>query len=512
MNAENILQLISTSVLNSLFMEGFDCTSAEKMSTHGIQFIENINMYSLTFDINDISIGPSIYSVMVAGEFITSSNKFYPFIVVARDLFDKSNSYQIDLKNLVISMVDVDNKYNELGSWGTLPKTEIRNKILDYEFIKVDRNYISISLNDFNSDKAISKALDEGINCDIDKFDEIYKNNKILISEDLNSGKFKIEYLNSIERRVIFENTDIHKFYKFLEEETLKVLMTEEIGKNLSRKQSKKYRAIRIQNAVNELLEECVYTLEEEALKIQTEELVKASDLLFEQYEYNYAILEELNKVLIEESTMLNVAKIISNGLSKKFDCYNFLAQKSYLYKPKQYMSVVFNNLLNKNIYECIDEDIRDSVKIKFLKELDLYQGKIIQPEIHKQSSIFVKEIDDLNKIVDEIQELIELIKSNRIEKNKIIENITIKKDKINKSFRFKLKSTYKQLHQFATQLGFKSVRQNATSHLIYKRNSISVPIPNKRGDVKPGLLLTIIKQLGSNRDEFYSFITKDNF
>ena len=85
-------------------------------------------------------------------------------------------------------------------------------------------------------------------------------------------------------------------------------------------------------------------------------------------------------------------------------------------------------------------------------------------------------------------------------------------KEKINKSFRFKLKSTYKQLHQFATQLGFKSVRQNATSHLIYKRNSISVPIPNKRGDVKQGLLLTIIKQLGSNRDEFYSFITKDNF
>ncbi len=512
MNAENILQLISTSVINSLFMEGFDCTSAEKMSTHGIQFIENINMYSLTFDINDISIGPSIYSVMVAGEFITSSNKFYPFIVVARDLFDKSNSYQIDLKNLVISMVDVDNKYNRLDRCSILSKSEIRNKILDYEFIKVDRNYISISLNDFNSDKAISKALDEGINCDIDKFDEIYKNNKILISEDLNSGKFKIEYLNSIERRVIFENTDIHKFYKFLEEETLKVLMTEEIGKNLSRKQSKKYRAIRIQNAVNELLEECVYTLEEEALKIQTEELVKASDLLFEQYEYNYAILDELNKVLIEESTMLNVAKIISNGLSKKISCYNFLAQKSYLYKPKQYMSFAFDNLLNKDIYECIDEDIRDYVKVKFLKELDSYQCKIIQPEIHKQSSIFVKEIDDLNKIVDEIQELIELIKSNRIEKNNIIENITIKKDKINKSFRFKLKSTYKQLHQFATQLGFKSVRQNATSHLIYKRNSISVPIPNKRGDVKQGLLLTIIKQLGSNRDEFYSFITKDNF
>ena len=512
MKAENILQLISTSVLNSLFMEGFDCTSAEKMSTHGIQFIENINMYSLTFDINDISIGPSIYSVMVAGEFITSSNKFYPFIVVARDLFDKSNSYQIDLKNLVISMVDVDNKYNELGSWGTLPKTEIINKILNYEFIKGDRNYIAISLNSFNSDNAISKALDEGITCTRDKFEGVYKDNKILISEDLNSGKFRIEYLNSIERRVIFENTDIHKFYKFLEEETLKVLMTEEIGKNLSRKQSKKYRAIRIQNAVNELLEECVYTLEEEALKIQTEELVKASDLLFEQYEYNYAILDELNKVLIEESTMLNVAKIISNGLSKKISCYNFLAQKSYLYKPKQYMSFAFDNLLNKDIYECIDEDIRDYVKVKFLKELDSYQCKIIQPEIHKQSSIFVKEIDDLNKIVDEIQELIELIKSNRIEKNNIIENITIKKDKINKSFRFKLKSTYKQLHQFATQLGFKSVRQNATSHLIYKRNSISVPIPNKRGDVKQGLLLTIIKQLGSNRDEFYSFITKDNF
>lgn len=509
---KNILHVIATGAINALLMEGFDCTNAEKMSTHGIQFIENTNMYYLQFDIDDKLIGPSIYSVMVAGEYIAYSNKFYPFIVVACDYKDKSNYYNIDIQNLIISMVDVDNKYNELGSWGTLPKTEIRNKILNYEFIKGDRNYIEISLNSFNSDNAISKALDEGITCTRDKFEGVYKDNKILISEDLNSGKFRIEYLNSIERRVIFENTDIHKFYKFLEEETLKILMTEKIEKNLSRKQIKKYRAIRIQSAVNELLEECVYTLEEEVLKIQTEELVKASDLLFEQYEYNYAILDELNKVLIEESTMLNVDKIISNGLSKKFDCCDFLAQKSYLYKPKQYMSFVFDNLLNKDIYECIDEDIRDYVKVKFLKELDSYQRKIIQPEIHKQSSIFVKEIDDLNKIVDEIQELIELIKSNRIEKNNIIENITIKKDKINKSFRFKLKSTYKQLHQFATQLGFKSVRQNATSHLIYKRNSISVPIPNKRGDVKPGLLLTIIKQLGSNRDEFYSFITKDKF
>ncbi|MDV5115995.1 type II toxin-antitoxin system HicA family toxin [Clostridium perfringens] len=54
--------------------------------------------------------------------------------------------------------------------------------------------------------------------------------------------------------------------------------------------------------------------------------------------------------------------------------------------------------------------------------------------------------------------------------------------------------------------LGFKPIRQRGTSHLIYKNESKSVVIPNKKGDISIGLLSSIIKQLGSNRNEFLVF------
>ena len=66
--------------------------------------------------------------------------------------------------------------------------------------------------------------------------------------------------------------------------------------------------------------------------------------------------------------------------------------------------------------------------------------------------------------------------------------------------------NSFKSLYKFAQSLGFIPDRQRGTSHLIFKKDGITVPILNKSGVIKPGLLSSIIKQLGSNRDEFIQF------
>ncbi|MGL5712786.1 MAG: type II toxin-antitoxin system HicA family toxin [Paraclostridium sp.] len=472
----NILYKISKNIINSILLDGFDCTEATAISENGIEYNEDIDMHTMVFIINDESLGKGTYISMLIGDYTSCNNKFYPFYITTYNINNKNDCLKIDIQELVACMIDMDNIYNRIAG----------SNILTYEFMRINKDYIVIFLNEANKD------------CFSSKFKKF-----ILLSEDKETGKLIVELaINESEKVIVFETTDPHQFYKYLESEALKLLITKDKKDVIPKKD-------RIEESVNTLLDIGISRLEDDAIKIQTEELIKASDLLFEQYEYNYAILDELYKVINEKSDIEKVSKLVEDGLEKKMYSIEFFERKTYLYKPRDYMFRIFEGLKTQDdIYNEIDSDIVMQVKNRFLRELDLFQYEVLHPQIIKQSKIFVKEIEELNAIVDEIKELCEMIKSNNINKIEALKLIEAKREKIKSFNSGKLRSTYKTLHKFAKHIGFQPIRQNGTSHLIYKKNSISVPIPNKNGDIKPGLLLTIIKQLCSTREEFYKFTT----
>ena len=493
----NLLEEITKATLNCILFNAFDSTSIKEYSSKGFEYVPELDLYSISINLNnDISCSGD-YGVTVIGHYLSKKNKFYPFDIITFEFSNKENKIITSIRELIISMVDMDNKYNYLNNETGL----LENNILTYEYIKIDKEYIVIKLNHTNMENIIDIARKNNISSQKEKIETCCKNNKLLISKDELKGLYIVDHIND-EKNTIFSNSDIVKLYKFLESESLKYLLSEKIVKKKYTKSEKKQL---IQNYVDELLEYSVYRLEDDALRIQTEELELASKMLYDQYEYNYDILNELNLYINEKSSMEKVTAIISNGLGKKMECIKFLEQKTYLHKPRNYMKNLFKNIRKENYFTFIDKSIRKQVQSRFMEELDHFQYNTIQPKIIERSNIFAKEIEELNTVVDEIISLLEKIKNNRISKKEAFEEIEVEKEKI-KKINAKLRSSYKKLHEFAIYLGFEPVRQKGTSHLIYNKNGVSVPIPNKKGDIKPGLLSTIIKQLGSSRVEFCNF------
>ncbi|TQO55604.1 type II toxin-antitoxin system HicA family toxin [Paraclostridium bifermentans] len=261
---------------------------------------------------------------------------------------------------------------------------------------------------------------------------------------------------------------------------------------------------------IDELLQSVVFDLEEYALDIQNKEFEIASEILFEQYESELESLEEVKKVINKESDLVTCARFIISKLPKKIEAIEFFSMKTYNFKPKNFIGKVVNGILDsdsviKNIKANVPKDYFKYVYTEFFKKLEDYHSEIIQAHINKASVAFSTEVESLNRIVEETEELLKTLEYKKSDENEL-------KSKIEKNINFiksknKLRGTYKSLQKFALSLGFIPDRQKGTSHLIFKKDGAIVPIPNKRGDIKPGLLSAIIKQLGSSREEYLRFI-----
>lgn len=496
---DNLLEKLTTATLNSILFNGFDCSNIKCYSKNGFEYVPELDMYSISISFDNTDEFRQ-YGTIVVGDYLPNKNKFYPFDIISYNFANKETSIMTSIKELTIAMVDMDNKYNCLNNNQGLPE----NNILRYEYIKIDKEYIIIELNSINVEKIINVAMQNNIYCEKEKFETCYINNKLLISKDEKTGVFIVDYINN-DKKTIFKDNDIVKFYEFLEAESLKYLLSENTIIKKKKKYTKREKKQIIQDYVDELLEYSVYRLEDEVNQMQTEELEIASNMLYEQYEYHIKIINELKLYLDGKSSMKKVVEIYANGLGKKMACIKFLEQKTYLHKPRNYMKNLFQNIRKEKYFKFIDKNIRKEVQKKFFEELDDFQYNTIQPEIIGRSKAFGEQIEELNIIVDEISLLLEKIRSERISKDDAFDEIKINEEKI-KNINVKLRSSYKKVHEFATYLGFEPLRQKGTSHLIYSKNGITVPIPNKKGDIKPGLLSSIIKQLGSSRTEFCNF------
>lgn len=68
----------------------------------------------------------------------------------------------------------------------------------------------------------------------------------------------------------------------------------------------------------------------------------------------------------------------------------------------------------------------------------------------------------------------------------------------------------YKQLIKFIKHLGYKEARRNRSDHVIYKNDSNrTTVIPDDRGTVPIGTLMSILKQVDSSRQELSEFLNE---
>ncbi len=73
-----------------------------------------------------------------------------------------------------------------------------------------------------------------------------------------------------------------------------------------------------------------------------------------------------------------------------------------------------------------------------------------------------------------------------------------------------RVRVTYKQLVKFLQSLGYKETRRNRSDHVIYKNPSNrTTVVPDDRGTVPIGTLMSILKQVDSTRQELADFLNE---
>lgn len=80
------------------------------------------------------------------------------------------------------------------------------------------------------------------------------------------------------------------------------------------------------------------------------------------------------------------------------------------------------------------------------------------------------------------------------------------------KKYNDRLRVEYSDLCRFLTLKGYVCVRQNSTTHAIWKNEElgISVPLPNKSGTVPQGTVSKLLRIINSNRYELAEFIMEE--
>lgn len=267
-----------------------------------------------------------------------------------------------------------------------------------------------------------------------------------------------------------------------------------------------------IDKYINSLLYEFLFELETQALLIQSNELEVAYTIFDRQYENEFMIIDILFKC-IEKSNDINDIYInnyeVLNNLEKRKDAVNFFNKKTYSTKPKKFLKKTLLNIFNsdiimRNIYKNVPRELFKTIYSRFIKEIDDYQCFYIQKELNNNSIIMSEQVETLNLLVDEINILINRLLDKKFNRSEIRIILNDKKNKIKRND--KLVSSYKKLQDFAIYLGYRPIRQNGTSHLIFSNSTKNIVIPNKKGDIGKGLLSSIIKQLGSTRERFIEF------
>ena len=73
-----------------------------------------------------------------------------------------------------------------------------------------------------------------------------------------------------------------------------------------------------------------------------------------------------------------------------------------------------------------------------------------------------------------------------------------------------RIRISYKQLVKFIKSLGYEEERRNRSDHVIYKNESNrTTVVPDDRGTVPIGTLMSILKQVDSSRQELSDYLNE---
>lgn len=268
------------------------------------------------------------------------------------------------------------------------------------------------------------------------------------------------------------------------------LLGLEELNKDLEKASVEYFNII---NKLNIFLNESLIEMENHNNSSEiSDELIEMANDVYEDIQR----IEEKNKIFY------NTISVKDRNAYKIINCLPEMADQ-------------VSNIINQ-LAEELKDDKNQAYIISMLKNrsLDLFtkHNKHVI-EMTKESKVYVDVyMDAREQYIDFVNQSKEIIYKKEdellIALNKITSDIDNNNNKQNKH-KERLRIEYSQLESFLKYKGFEPVRQNSTTHAIWrcKKTGISTPIPNKSGTIPQGTTSKILKQIGSNRNELAEFL-----
>ena len=199
-----------------------------------------------------------------------------------------------------------------------------------------------------------------------------------------------------------------------------------------------------------------------------------------------------------------NIEEIRKNMNSKYIDMFSDSTENSILQLAEESINKI------ADIIKSIQADIKGQKNDFLILSILLDRSKRI---LEEYNTYIVESVLESNPYIDAYIETEESYYNFLLEivgdKEDNPEDIT--QEEIRK-YNDRLRVEYSDLSRFLTLKGYVCVRQNSTTHAIWRNEElgISVPLPNKSGTVPQGTVSKLLRIINSNRYELAEFIMEE--
>ena len=199
-----------------------------------------------------------------------------------------------------------------------------------------------------------------------------------------------------------------------------------------------------------------------------------------------------------------NIEEIRKNMNSKYIDMFSDSTENSILQLAEESINKI------ADIIKSIQADINGQKNDFLILSILLDRSKRI---LEEYNTYIVESVLESNPYIDAYIETEESYYNFLLEivgdKEDNPEDIT--QEEIRK-YNDRLRVEYSDLSRFLTLKGYVCVRQNSTTHAIWRNEElgISVPLPNKSGTVPQGTVSKLLRIINSNRYELAEFIMEE--
>lgn len=212
----------------------------------------------------------------------------------------------------------------------------------------------------------------------------------------------------------------------------------------------------------------------------------------------NYSDYKEVKDIIT------NIEEIRKNMNSKYIDMFSDSTENSILQLAEESINKI------ADIIKSIQSDIKGKKNDFLILSILLNKSKKILEEYNTYIAESVLESNPYIDAYIETEEsyynfLLEIV-GDKEDTSKDITQEEIRK------YNDRLRVEYSDLSRFLTLKGYVCVRQNSTTHAIWRNEGlgISVPLPNKSGTVPQGTVSKLLRIINSNRYELAEFIMEE--